>query len=412
MKVRVVKAAAYAVVGYQTAYLMHYYPVETIAAMLNSMMGTAEKVAHYINFAESLGIQVLPPNINESYSKFTVKGDKIRFGLAAIRNVGVNVVEGIVYARERKGNFESLVDFISKIDLSTINKRAVESLIKAGAFDDFKIFRSKLLAVYEKIMDSISNEKKRNIDGQISLFGLGEETLKAPEVNYPNIKEFAKNNILAMEKEMTGLYLSGHPLDEYVQSLKVCTSISIDKIFRSHEALMEGVEEEGLIQDNDRVILGGIISAVNQKVTRNNSIMAFIKLEDLGGVIEVVVFPKTLDKVRNLILQDAMVVIKGRVSIKEDEDPKLLCESIEPLEKVNSSKLYIKVENIGKAKELRPVLQNVIENYKGDIPVFIFTANDKKNYRMPREMWFNGEIEVVNELRNIFGEENIKLIES
>lgn len=405
-------AAAYAVVGYQTAYLMHYYPVETIAAMLNSMMGTAEKVAHYINFAESLGIQVLPPNINESYSKFTVKGDSIRFGLAAIRNVGVNVVEGIVSARNQKGRFQSLVDFVNKVDSSTINKRAVESLIKAGAFDDFKIFRSKLLAVYEKIMDSISNEKKRNIDGQISLFGLGQETLKAPEVNYPNIKEFAKNNLLAMEKEMTGLYLSGHPLDEYVQSLKISTSISIDKIFRSHEALMEGVEEEDFIQDNDRVILGGIISAVNQKVTRNNSIMAFIKLEDLSGVIEVVVFPKTLDKVRNLILQDAMVVIKGRVSIKEDEDPKLLCESIEPLEKVNSSKLYIRVENIGKAKELRTALQSVTGNYKGDIPVFIFTANDKKNYRMPREMWINGDIEVIDELREIFGEENIKLIEN
>ena len=165
MKVSVVKAAAYAVVGYQTAYLMHYYPVETIAAMLNSMMGSSEKVAHYINFAESLGIQVLPPNINESYSKFTVKGDKIRFGLAAIKNVGINVVDSIVEARNSKGKFESITDFINKIDLSTINKRAVESLIKAGALDDFKVFRSKLLAVHEKLMDSIASERKRNIDG-------------------------------------------------------------------------------------------------------------------------------------------------------------------------------------------------------------------------------------------------------
>ena len=149
---------------------MHYYPVETIAAMVNSVMGINEKVAHDIKFAESLGIQVLPPDINESYSKFTVKDDSIRFGLAALKNVGVNVVEGIVAARKEKGNFESLVDFINKIDLSTINKRAVESLIKAGAFDEFKVFRSKLLAVYENLMDSISNEKKRNIVGQISLF--------------------------------------------------------------------------------------------------------------------------------------------------------------------------------------------------------------------------------------------------
>ena len=217
-------AAAYAVVGYQTAYLMHYYPVETIAAMLNSMMGSSEKVAHYINFAESQGIQVLPPNINESYSKFTVQDDKIRFGLAAIKNVGMNVVDSIVEARDSKGKFESITDFINKIDLSAINKRAVESLIKAGALDDFKIFRSKLLAVHEKLMDSMASERKRNIDGQISLFGLTEdEDFKAPEVMYPNIKEFVKNNLLAMEKEMTGLYLSGHPLDEYAKSLKVMT---------------------------------------------------------------------------------------------------------------------------------------------------------------------------------------------
>ena len=190
---------------------MHYYPVETIAAMVNSVMGTSEKVAHYTKFAESLGIQVLPPNINESYSKFTVKGNSIRFGLAAKKNVGVNVVDGIVEARKGKGNFESLVDFISKMDLSTINKRAVESLIKAGAFDEFKIYRSKLLAVYEKVMDSIYNEKKRNIDGQISLFGIADESIKEPEVKYPDIKEFAKNNLLSMEKEMTGLNISGHP---------------------------------------------------------------------------------------------------------------------------------------------------------------------------------------------------------
>lgn len=184
-------AAAYAVIGYQTAYLMKYYPVETIAAMLNSVMGTSEKVAHYINFAESLGIQVLPPDINESYSKFTVKGDKIIFGLAAIKNVGYNVVETIVVSRNNKGEFESLMDFINKIDLSSVNKRAIESLIKAGALDCFDVFRSKLLAVYEKLMDSVSSERKRNIDGQISLFGM-EEEIEVPEINYPNIKEFAK----------------------------------------------------------------------------------------------------------------------------------------------------------------------------------------------------------------------------
>ena len=406
-------AAAYAVVGYQTAYLMHYYPVETIAAMLNSMMGSSEKVAHYINFAESQGIQVLPPNINESYSKFTVQDDKIRFGLAAIKNVGMNVVDSIVEARDSKGKFESITDFINKIDLSAINKRAVESLIKAGALDDFKIFRSKLLAVHEKLMDSMASERKRNIDGQISLFGLTEdEDFKATEVMYPNIKEFAKNNLLAMEKEMTGLYLSGHPLDEYAKSLKVMTSTTIQKIYDCKEAHNEGIDhEEYSIHDEDKVVVGGIITEVTQKVTRNNQIMAFIKIEDLSATIEVIVFPKTLDRVRNLIAADAFVIIKGRVSMKEDEAVKIICETMEPLEKVDSSKVYVRVDNLDMARDTKPKLMEICNEYAGNTPLYVFTANDRKNYRMPRNMWVNLSSDIFLELEKVFGEGNVKIVE-
>ena len=406
-------AAAYAVVGYQTAYLMHYYPVETIAAMLNSMMGSSEKVAHYINFAESQGIQVLPPNINESYSKFTVQDDKIRFGLAAIKNVGMNVVDSIVEARDSKGKFESITDFINKIDLSAINKRAVESLIKAGALDDFKIFRSKLLAVHEKLMDSMASERKRNIDGQISLFGLTEdEDFKATEVMYPNIKEFAKNNLLAMEKEMTGLYLSGHPLDEYAKSLKVITSTTIQKIYDCKEAHNEGIDhEEYSIHDEDKVVVGGIITEVTQKVTRNNQIMAFIKIEDLSATIEVIVFPKTLDRVRNLIAADAFVIIKGRVSMKEDEAVKIICETMEPLEKVDSSKVYVRVDNLDMARATKPKLMEICNEYAGNTPLYVFTANDRKNYRMPRNMWVNLSSDIFLELEKVFGEGNVKIVE-
>ena len=406
-------AAAYAVVGYQTAYLMHYYPVETIAAMLNSMMGSSEKVAHYINFAESQGIQVLPPNINESYSKFTVQDDKIRFGLAAIKNVGMNVVDSIVEARDSKGKFESITDFINKIDLSAINKRAVESLIKAGALDDFKIFRSKLLAVHEKLMDSMASERKRNIDGQISLFGLTEdEDFKATEVMYPNIKEFAKNNLLAMEKEMTGLYLSGHPLDEYAKSLKVMTSTTIQKIYDCKEAHNEGIDhEEYSIHDEDKVVVGGIITEVTQKVTRNNQIMAFIKIEDLSATIEVIVFPKTLDRVRNLIAADAFVIIKGRVSMKEDEAVKIICETMEPLEKVDSSKVYVRVDNLDMARATKPKLMEICNEYAGNTPLYVFTANDRKNYRMPRNMWVNLSSDIFVELEKVFGEGNVKIVE-
>lgn len=407
-------AAAYAVVGYQTAYLMHYYPVETIAAMLNSIIGTSEKVAHYINFAESLGVEVQPPNINESYAKFTVKGEKIKFGMAAIRNVGTNVIDSVVIARNKKGRFESLIDFINKIELSSINKRAVESLIKSGAFDEYQVFRSKLLAVYEKLMDSVSNEKKRNIDGQISLFSFAEESIKTPEIIYPNIKEFSKKNLLAMEKEMTGLYLSGHPLDEYGSSLKMQTSTNISEIYKAHELLKESFDEqlqEDTIHDDERVILGGIISEVNQKVTRNNTMMAFIKLEDLTDTIEVIVFPRTLDKVREVLKLDSLVVIKGRVSIKEDEIPKLICETIEPLEKINTSKIYLKVETLPEAKKLIKTLKTMPTEYRGDTTVFIFTAIDKKNYRMVREIWVNLETDVTTYLRELVGENNLKIVD-
>jgi len=411
-------AAAYAVVGYQTAYLMKYYPVEMIAAMLNSIMGISEKVAYYIGIAEELGIQVLPPNINESFSRFTVKGDKIRFGLAAIKNVGANVVDSIVKAREEKGKFESLVDFINKMDPSSINKRAVECLIKAGALDDFGVFRSKMLAVHEKLIDNISSDKKRNIDGQISLFA--SEELKNPEVNYPNIKEFNKRNLLAMEKEMTGLYITGHPLDDYAQSLKMQTTNEISKIFLVQETLDDVLESDigevnifnrqDTLQDNDRVILGGILASVNQKVTRNNSIMAFLKLEDLTGTIEVIVFPKTLDKIKELCVTDSLVIVKGRLSLKEDEPPKLICESIEPLEKINSSKVYLRVEDTMAAKELNKRLKELlVKEYIGDTPIYIFANKEKQKFRVPRDRWISLESDAISLLRDNLGEENIKI---
>lgn len=414
-------AAAYAVVGYQTAYLMRYYPVEMIAAMLNSIMGISEKVAHYISIAEEMGIQVLPPDINESYSKFTVQGDKIRFGMAAIKNVGANVVDSIVKARESKGKFESLVDFINKMDVSAINKRAVECLIKAGALDTFKVYRSKMLAVHEKLIDNISSDKKRNIDGQISLFAT--EELKNPEVKYPEIKEFNKRNLLAMEKEMTGLYITGHPLDDYAKSLKMQTSIEISKILSAGETLDESLDDntlgndmfnnESLVQDNDRVILGGILAQVNQKVTRNNTIMAFLKLEDLTGVIEVIVFPKTLTKVKELCVADSLVIIKGRLSIKEDELPKLICESIEPLEKIENSKVHLKAEDTIGAKTLAVRLKEIItDEFKGDTAVYIWAAKERQKFRVPRDRWVSLDTEIIQIFKNELGEENVKVEEN
>ena len=415
-------AAAYAVIGFQTGYLMKYYPVEYIAAMLNSVMGINEKVAFYINFAEKLGIKVLPPDINESYSKFTVKGDTIIFGLAAIKNVGINVVENLVKSRDSKGKFKSLMDFCNKMDLSTINKRAVESLIKAGAFDDFKVHRSQLLAVYEKLLDGVASQRKRNIEGQISLFGGEDKEELMPEIQYPNIKEFDKKLILAMEKEMTGLYLSGHPLDEYKDSLKYQTTIEVEKILSSHnQSLEDNHNDEGEVNlmmnainnvsDGERVVIGGILTEVNRKVTRNNTIMAFVKLEDLSGSIEVIVFPKVLEKVNSLVLEDELVAIRGRVSIREDEMPKILCEDIQPLEKINSSKVYIRVKDLNKAKEVVKPLKILLSNYKGDTPIYIYAEKERKQFRANKDMWVNLETDVISFLREKLGDENIKVLD-
>ena len=416
-------AAAYAVIGFQTAYLMRYYPVEFIAAMLNSVMGSNEKIAYYIKFAEKLNIQVLLPSINESYSKFTVKHNTIRFGLAAIKNVGFNVVESLVKARKEKGNFKSLMDFCNKIDLATINKRAIESLIKAGAFDEFKIFRSKLLSVYERIIEGIVSQKKRNIDGQISLFGDGENSVSLPPIQYPNINEFNKKLLLAMEKEMTGLYLSGHPLDDYKESLKHQTTMQIQKIIKSHEQKLENNQIDNLdaesiinkidsIEDGQRVVIGGILTSVNRKVTRKNTIMAFVALEDLSSSMEIVIFPKTLEKFHSLINEEQLVILKGRISMSEEDRPKLLCEDVQPLEKINSSKVYIKLEDEKKAKEIINILKIVLDPYKGDTPIYIFANKEKKQFRATREVWIDLETDVLNFLQNKFGKDNIKLIES
>lgn len=413
-------AAAYAIVGYQTAYLMRYYPVEFIAAMLNSVMGNNEKVASYINFAESLGIKLLLPDINECYAKFTVKGDTIRFGLAAIKNVGYNVVESVVHTREEKGLFKTLQDFCSKMDTSTINKRAVESLIKAGAFDSFKIFRSRLLAVHERIMDSVAGDKKRNIDGQMNLFMGLEQEFNSTEISYPNINEFKKNYILTMEKEMTGLYLSGHPLDDYRESIRLQTSTTIEKIIASNETLEEGIQDEvalaqsyngRAIEDGTRVVIAGIISSVSRKVTRNNTMMAFIRIEDLTSSIEVIVFPKTLEKINSFIENDGLVVVRGRVSMNEEEVPKILCEDVTPLEKINNDKVYIRVEDVNKVREINKILKVLLTEYRGETPLNIFANKERQSFRLPKDCWVDLEKGALAYLKKKFGEDNVRLVE-
>ncbi|KGK87330.1 DNA polymerase III subunit alpha [Clostridium sp. HMP27] len=407
-------AAAYAVVAYQTAYLMRYYTTEFIAAMLNSVMGSSEKVAFYIRFANERGIEILPPDINESYTKFTVQGEQIRFGIAAIKNVGVNVIENIAKVRSEKGKFKDLLDFCNKVDLGVINKRAVESLIKAGALDSFGVYRSRLLAVHEKVMDGINGDKKKNIQGQINLFSdFGDEQIDPIDIKYPEIREFDKKHLLFMEKEMTGLYLSGHPLEEHKEVLKNKTSINIGEIISSGtlEEDSEGVlVQDKKVKDGQKVKIGGIITSVNKKLTKNNDMMAFVELEDLYGIIELVVFPKVFNKVRQLINEDAIILASGRVSIREDEAPKILCEDISELLVSSIEKVYIRIDT---EEELQPSLRQlkiICPSYKGNVPIYLYVKSINKAFVMNKELWVNGEKELLTFLKNQFGIENIKVV--
>lgn len=402
-------AAAYAVIAFQTGYLMRYYPTECIAAMLNSVMGNSEKVAYYTRYAKEEGMEVFSPNINESYGKFTVKGNKIRFGLAAIKNVGLNAIENIVEARNKKGMFTNLEDFCTKVDLSCINKRTMESLIKAGAFDSFNIFRSRMLAVHEKILDSINNDKKKNIQGQVNLFDDLEES--SLEIQYPNINEFDKKNILSMEKEMTGLYLSGHPLDEYKNDLKKKISINISDIVSDKGLEGDIIEGERKVKDGEKVIIGGIITNVNKKVTRANEMMAFIEVEDLYGTIEVIIFPRTLSKYKEIIFEDQIIILKGRVNLREGEAPKLISEDISPFcQYEEEKKIYVKIEKKSDLKVSLNKIRIISNEHLGDTPIYLYIEQVKQTYKVKEDLWVKDDIKVIDWMKTNFGNENVKVI--
>lgn len=312
--------AAYAVIAYQTAYLKAHFPVEFMAALLTSVVDNSDKVAYYINECRHMDIEVLPPDINESYEAFTVVKDKIRFGLTAVKNVGNNVAKAIIETRKEKGRYISLNDFIEKV-CGELNKKALESLIKSGAFSSLGVKRSQLLRVYKDTLTRIQKQKKQNLKNQISIFDMIDDAPDTTEI-LPDVPEFPPAELLAMEKEMLGIYLSGHPLLEYKEELSKNTTFSIgDKNNISN------------LQDNMQVVVGGIITDINTKTTRNDRIMAFINVEDLTGNIEGIVFPNIFEKYKSLLFVDSKVYLKGRINHKEEESPKLIIEEVSALEK-------------------------------------------------------------------------------
>jgi DNA polymerase-3 subunit alpha len=360
-----------------------------------------------------MNIKLLPPDINESSVRFTVVNGKIRFGLAAVKNVGEGPVRGIIEEKRKNGSFKGFRDFLERIDGRDINKRCIESLIKSGAFDSFGIFRSKLLASYEKMIDGIQQNKKRNMDGQVSIFefdGGNKKEIPSRE-DYPDLKEYPPKILLAMEKEMLGLYISGHPLKEFENDLNAQVSLFSSSINANRS---EGVGEEVLaelenVRDGMPVTVGGIIALKKTKTTKNNNLMAFITLEDLYGYMEVIVFPTIYERFSNLIVEENIVIINGRISLKEEEQPKIICEEIKPVKKVAVKKVYVRLKN-NKPCHMLDSLMSMFRYFNGNTPVCLYSEEDKSVKVLEREFWVSMNDYLLKELKERLGEENVKVV--
>ena len=325
-------AACYAVVALQTAYLKYYYPVEFMAALMTSVIDNSKKVSEYILTCRSMGIQLLPPDINEGESGFSVSEGKIRYALTAIKGVGRPVIDAIVEERRQRGPFTNLKDFISRTVDADVNKRAIENFIKAGALDGLGGTRKQFMSVYVQITDHISKDKKSNLAGQISLFDIAEDSQKdAFDIKMPDVGEYSKEMLLGFEKEVLGIYLSGHPLEEWQELWQKYATATTNDFALDEET------GQAKVEDQKNVILGGMIADKTIKYTKNDKVMAFLNLEDLVGNVEVVIFPKDYEKYSTLLLEDAKIFIKGRASVEEDKDAKLICEQIVSFEEAGAA---------------------------------------------------------------------------
>lgn len=399
-------AAAYAVLAYQTAYLKTYYPVEFMAALMTSVIGDSAQIAKYIRNCTEMKIEVLPPDVNESSKKFTVKDGKIRFGLLGVKNVGEGIIDAIIKMREEKGIPLSIFQFINNIDVHEINKKAVESLIKAGAFDCFNNNRAKHMAVYDSLIESAQNNARKNIEGQISLFQMNSQAMKSYGGNehFPNVDNFSKDMLMAMEKEMLGVYITGHPLSDYAETIKKITTINSEDL--------QHVEDSDNIYDGMSVIIAGMISSKRTLITKKNKMMAFIQLEDLFGTVEVVVFPNIYESTVELMRNDAVIVVKGTINFKEDEAPKILADKIFDITCFNGETKNSSI-NLFIPNELDEFLtlanvKEILEAHKGDTPVIIIVEATNKKYKTKPNLWVNPDGKFMNKMADLIGKENIR----
>ena len=396
-------AAAYAVVAYQTAYLKYYYTAEFMAAMLTSVMDMTGKIAEYVYSCRSMGIQILPPDINEGESGFSAGENSIRYGLTAIKNVGKAVIDNIVAEREKHGKYKDLEDFITRTAGFGVNKRAIENFIKAGAFDSLGATRKQMMMVYVQIMDGVSQEKKDAMAGQVTLFDFADEEAKETyKVQMPDVGEYDIDQKLEFEKEVIGIYASGHPLqDQEGKWRRVITNMTLD--FAQPE---EG--EEPKVEDKSRVTVGGIVSAVTRKFTKNGAQMAFITLEDLVGTIEVIVFPRQYDSSRHLIVEGKKLFIDGEANIEENAAGKVIANKIREFRDV-PSELWIAFQDKEDYLKKNQELLELLSANKGNDKVMIVLAKERQRKMMPAQYAVNITKEFLQQLKDRYGEEFVKV---
>ncbi|MFO7636006.1 MAG: DNA polymerase III subunit alpha [Clostridia bacterium] len=401
-------AAAYAVIAYQTAFFKRYFPVEFMTATMNSFIGSSDRISVYIQQCKEMGIEVLRPDINSSGGRFSVEGKHIRYGLSAIKNVGAKVSLNLAAEREQGEKYSDFLDFCKRMANHEMNKKCVESLIKAGCFSSFPQNRRQLIASYEKIMDGIAADRKQNIAGQLSLFDLRSDAGIMIKAEYPALEEFPKHQLLAMEKEMLGLYFSGNPLDEY-------RDILMKKVnFHSHETKVSGSEPmEVPYTDGKKVICGGMVTGLSKKLTKSNNMMAFFQLEDLYGTMEVIVFPATYEKYADLVREDNKILVHGKLSMREEEDIKVICEEISPLDEVRVSQgsgkavaLYIDITG----QDTDGVLL-LLARHPGPCPVTLVKKDNgrKMAWTLPDKYRIQAGADVVEALKARLGEGNVHL---
>ena len=398
-------AAAYAVVSYQTAYLKYYYPVEYMAALMTSVIDFPAKVAEYILTCRQMGISILPPDVNQGESGFSVDGTNIRYGLSAIKSIGKPVILGLVEERKARGPYKTLQDFIERLPSRDMNKRVIENFIKAGALDGLPGSRKQKMMIYVQILDTINQEKKNTMAGQMTLFDLApEEEKESFLIKLPNVGEYDKEQLLSFEKEVLGVYISGHPLEKYeAMWRKNISAVTADFMLD---------EETGVsrVKDGEKVVVGGMLTAKTIKHTKTGKTMAFVTLEDLVGTVEVVIFPRDYENNRNMLEEDSKVFIQGRVSTEDDRPSKLICERVQAFEDV-PRELWIQFADLETFQNGEQALHDILRTSDGRDRVIIYLKKQRAVKRLTGNWDIHIDEDLVAKIGSRFGVENVKVVE-